>query len=373
MYRRVIAPLVACTLLAFLAYLVYQLAQPFLAAIGVGVVLTVITFPLYERLRRKLGGRDGAAAALMILLVVLLLVAPAVGLIGALGQQAADVYRWGEKAASQDNPVQSIIERLAAYRNHPVLGRGVEWILPQIEAFAADAKRTVPEAMKKVIGTVTGMLTSVLANVLQFFLNLILALAATGIFYVRGESLLDEVAALVPLPRERSRELFSRLGMVTKAVVKGVGLTCMAQGALAGLGFWVAGIPSALLFGVVMAFTGLIPVVGTAIVWVPAVLYLMFTGQASWGVGLLLWCVLVVGNIDNVLRPLLIGGKAGMPLPLLLVGILGGLFAYGLKGLIIGPLTLTVLLFVLEEYHREVPDAEEPLPPVAPGPPPAQG
>jgi predicted PurR-regulated permease PerM len=161
--------------------------------------------------------------------------------------------------------------------------------------------------------------------------------------------------------------------MVTKAVVKGVGLTCMAQGVLAGLGFWIAGIPSALLFGVVMAFTGLIPVVGTAIVWVPAVLYLMFTGKASWGVGLLLWCVLVVGNIDNVLRPLLIGGKAGMPLPLLLVGILGGLFAYGLKGLIIGPLTLTVLLFVLEEYHREVPDAEEPLPPVAPGPPPAQG
>ena len=372
MYRRVISPFVACTLLAFLAYLAYQLAQPFLAAIGVGVVLTVITFPLYERLRRKLGGRDGAAAALMVLLVLLLLVAPAVGLIGALGQQATDVYRWGEKAASQENPVQRTMERLEAYRNHPYLGRGIEWILPQLEAFAADATHTVPEAMKKVIGIVTGMLTSVLANVLSFFLNLILALAAMGIFYARGESLLGEVAALVPLPRERSQELFSRLGMVTKAVVKGVGLTCLAQGALGGLGFWIAGIPSALLFGVVMAFTGLIPVVGTAIVWVPGVLYLIFTGQTAWGVGLLLWCALVVGNIDNVLRPLLIGGKAGLPLPLLLVGILGGLFAYGLKGLIIGPLILTVLLFVLEEYHREFPDAEEPLPSAAPGPPPEQ-
>ena len=86
MYRKVIAPLIACTLLAFLAYLVYQLARPFLAAIGVGVVLTVITFPLYERLRRKLGGREGAAAALMVLLIIFLLVAPVVGLIGALGQ-----------------------------------------------------------------------------------------------------------------------------------------------------------------------------------------------------------------------------------------------------------------------------------------------
>jgi len=373
MYRRVIGPLIACTLLAFLAYLVYQLAQPFLAAIGVGVVLTVVTSPLYERLRRKLGGRDGAAAALMVLLVLLLLVAPAVGLIGALGQQATDVFRGLEKAASRDNPVQPLLEKLDAYRGRPLLGPVVEWVHPQLKAFAADAKRTVPEAMKKIIGTVTGMLTSLLANVLTFLFNLILALAAMGIFYARGESLLVEVTALVPLPRGRTRELLARLGQVTKAVVKGVGLTCLAQGALGGLGFWTAGVPSPLLFGVVMAFTALIPVVGTAIVWLPGVLYLFLTDQTTWGVGLLLWCALVVGNIDNVLRPLLIGDKAGMPLPLLIVGILGGLFAYGLMGLIIGPLILTVLLFVLEEYHREVPDEEELLPPAAPGPPPAQG
>jgi len=373
MYRRVIAPFVACALLALLAYLVYQLARPFLAAIGVGVVLTVITFPLYERLRRKLAGRDGAAATLMVLLVLLLLVIPAVGLIGALGQQATDVYGWIEKTAGQGNPAQQMLGKLDAYRGQGLLGRLVEWIRPQIAAFAADAEHTVPAAMKKVIGTVTGMLTSILANALAFLVNLILALMAMGIFYVQGEHLLGEVAALVPLPPDRSRELFSRLGTVTKAVVKGVGLTCVAQGALGGLGFLVVGLPSPLLFGTVMAFTGLIPVVGTAIVWVPAVLYLVFTGQTAWAVGLLLWCALVVGNADNVLRPLLIGGKAGMPLPLLIVGILGGLFAYGLMGLILGPLILTVLLFVLAESHRAVADAEEPLPPAAPGPPATQG
>ncbi len=362
MYRRVIGPVVACALLAFLAYLVYQLARPFLAAIGFGAVLTVITFPLYARLKRRLGGREGAAAALMVLLILLLLVIPALGLIGALGQQATDVYRLLEKAAGQDNPAQRIVDRLDAYRGQGVLGRMVDWVRPQVAAFAADARHTVPAAMKKGIGAVTGMLTSILANVVTFLLNLILALAAMGIFYTRGEHLLGEVAALVPLPRERSRELISRLGEVTKAVVKGIGLTCLAQGALGGLGFWVAGVPSPLLFGVVMTFTALIPVVGTAIVWLPGVLYLIFTGQTAWGVGLLVWSALVVGNIDNVLRPLLIGGKAGMPMPLLIVGILGGLFSYGLMGLVIGPLVLTVLLFVLEEYHRAVPDAEEPLP-----------
>ena len=373
MYRKVIAPAIACTLLAFLAYLVYRLAQPFLSAIGLGAVLTVITFPLYERLRRRLGGREGAAATLMVLLVLILLVVPVLGLLGALSQQATDVYHWVGKAAAKDNPVQPILDKLEAYRDHPVLGRLVEWARPQLESFAAGAKQTVPEGMKKVIGAVTGMLTSFLANALQAFLNLVLALAALGIFYARGESLLGEVAALVPLPRDRIRELLARLGEVTKAVVKGVGLTCLVQGALGGLGFWVAGLPSPLLFGTVMAFTALIPVVGTAIVWLPGVLYLFFTGQTTWGVGMLLWNALVVGQADNVLRPLLIGGKAGMPLPLLIVGILGGLFSFGLMGLVVGPLVLTVLLFVLEEYRRAVPDAEESPPPAAPGTPPAPG
>jgi len=367
MYRKVIAPLLACTLLVFLVYLVYRLAQPFLAAVGFGAILTVITFPLYERLRQRLGGREGTAATLMVLLVLFLLVVPALGLLGALSQQATEAYHWLGKAAARDNPMQPLLDKLDAYRSHPVLGRLVEWLRPQLEAFAAGAKQTVPEGMKKVIGTVTGMLTSFLANVLTFLLNLILALAALGIFYTRGEPLLREAAALVPLPRERSRELLARLGEVTKAVVKGVGLTCLAQGALGGVGFWVAGLPSPLLFGTVMAFMALIPVVGTAIVWLPGVLYLFFTGQTTWAVGLLLWSALVVGNIDNVLRPLLIGGKAGMPLPLLIVGIIGGLFSFGLLGLVIGPLVLTVLLFVLEEYHRTVPGAEESPPPPAEG------
>ncbi|HEX9191505.1 MAG TPA: AI-2E family transporter [Candidatus Deferrimicrobiaceae bacterium] len=373
MYRNVIAPLIACTLLAFLAYFVYRLAQPFLAAIGLGAVLTVITFPLYERLRRRLGGREGAAAILMVLLVLFLLIVPTLGLLGALGQQATEVYHWFGKTAARNNPVQPLLDKLDSYRGHPILGRIAEWVRPQIESLAADATQTVPEGMKKLIGTITGMLTSFLANALKAFLDLVLALAALGIFYTRGESLLGEVAALVPLPRERSRELFARLGEVTKAVMKGVGLTCLAQGALGGLGFWAAGLPSPLLFGTVMAFTALIPVVGTAIVWLPGVLYLFFTGQTTWGVGLLLWNALVVGQIDNVLRPLLIGGKAGMPLPLLIVGILGGLFSFGLMGLVIGPLVLTVLLFVLEERHRTVPGADEPSPPAAPGLPPAAG
>lgn len=352
MYERVIAPAFACALLVLLAWLVYTVASPFLVAIGWGTILTVVTFPVYDRLRRKLGGRQGLAATLMVLAIVLVLVVPTIGLMGALSRQAADVYPRLEELASRENPLQPVLEKLDAYTDHPLLGGLAKWSRTQITAAAGGFRTTVPEGVKKVIGAVTGMLTAALSNVLSFLLNLFLTLATLGIFYTRGEFLLEEVTSLLPLSGDRSRELMTRLGAVTKAVVKGVGLTCIAQGVLGGLGFWVTGLPSPLLFGTVMAFGSLIPFVGTAVVWLPGALYLLFTGKTFAGIGLILWGALVVGSIDNILRPLLTGGNIGIPMPLLIVGILGGLFAYGLTGLVLGPLVLTVLLFVLEEHRR---------------------
>lgn len=356
MYEKVIAPAVACALLVLLAWLVYTVASPFLVAIGWGTILTVVTFPVYGLLRRKIGGRSGLAATVMVLAIVLVLVVPSFVLMGALSRQAADVYPRLEELASRENPLQPVLEKLDAYKDRPLLGRLAKWSRARLSAAEGDVRSTVPEGMKKVIGAVTGMLTAALSNILSFLLNLVLTLATLGIFYTRGELLVEEVTSLLPLPEDRSRELMARLGTVTKAVVKGVGLTCIAQGVLGGLGFWATGLPSPILFGTVMAFASLIPVVGTAIVWLPGALYLLFTGNTIPGIGLILWGALAVGNIDNVLRPLLIGGNIGIPMPLLIVGILGGLFSFGLMGVVVGPLVFTVLLFVLEE-HRSVKNA----------------
>jgi predicted PurR-regulated permease PerM len=363
MYRKVIAPAVACALLALLAWLVYVVTSPFLVAIGWGATIAVVTFPRYDRLRRRLGGRSGLAGALMVLAIALVLVAPAVGLLTELSRQAADLYPRLEELASGDNPLQPVRERLDSYEGKPVLGSLAGWVktlLPE----PGDTRTVLPEGMKKAIGAVTGMLTAALSNALAFLLNLVLTLVALGIFYVRGEALLESLESLLPFAADRGRELLSRLGVVTKAVVKGVGLTCIAQGALGGLGFWVTGLPSPVLFGTLMAFGSLIPVVGTAIIWLPGALFLLFTGKTVAGVGLILWGAFAVGGIDNILRPLLIGGgDIGIPLPLLIVGILGGLFSFGLSGLLLGPLVLTVLLFVLEEHRRAVSGEEAAQPP----------
>jgi predicted PurR-regulated permease PerM len=359
MYRRVIAPAFACALLALLAWLAYVVLKPFLPAIGWGAAITVVTFPAFAWLRRKLGGRPGLAAGLMVFGIVVVLVAPTVSLMAALSQQAAEVYPKLEALATRENPLQPVQDRLLMYESHPVFGPVAGWIRGAIPS-REEVRTALPEMMKTVIGKVTGMLTAALSNVLAFLINLLLTLAALGIFYVRGEALAEEATSLLPLPADRGRELLSRVGMVTKAVVKGIVLTCIAQGALGGLGFWAAGLPSPLLFGTVMAFGALIPVVGTAIVWLPGALYLLAAGKTVAGVGLALWGALAVGNIDNLLRPLLAGGDIGIPMPLLIVGMLGGIVSFGLSGLVLGPLVLAVLLFVLEERRRAASGAETP-------------
>jgi len=360
-YRKVISPAVAVALLGLLLWLAYVVVKPFLVAIGWAVMITVVTYPIYFRLRRRLGGRAGPAAALMVLGIVVLLVAPTIALISTLGRQAAEVYPKLEELVARGSPMEAVHGKLDTYKDTPVLGTLAGWAKEALPP-PGGLRAALPEGMKKVIATVTGLLTAALSNLLVFLVNLFLTLAALGVFYVRGEALAEEATSLLPLPEDRARVLMNRLGTVTKAVVKGVGLTCIAQGALGGLGFWAAGLPSPLLFGTVMAFGALIPVVGTAIVWLPGALFLLFTGKTVAGVALILWGALAVGNIDNVLRPLLAGGDIGVPMPLLLVGMLGGAISFGLTGLLLGPLVLATLLFLLEERRRACPEAEAPPP-----------
>lgn len=363
MYLKVISPAVAMGLLGLLLWLAYSVLKPFLVAIGWAVMITVVTYPIHVRLHRRLKGRTGLAAALMVLGIVILLVAPTVTLISTLGRQAAEIYPKIEEFVARGNPMEAIHGKLDAYKDTPVLGDLAEWardLLPQ----ASGLRTALPEGLKKVIATVTGLLTAALANFLLFLVNLILTLAALGIFYVRGEALAEEATSLLPLPEDRARALLARLGTVTRAVVKGVMLTCIAQGALGGLGFWVAGLPSPLLFGTLMAVASLVPVIGTWAVWIPGALYLLLTGETVAGIGLALWGAIVVGPTDNVLRPILTGGDTGIPMSLLLVGMIGGAISFGLTGLVLGPLVLAALLFVLEERRRTVPEAgaEEPPP-----------
>lgn len=362
--RGVFRALVAFTLLGFLLYLLYRLMAPFLVGIGWGIILAVTTYPLYRRLRRGLRDRDTLSAAIMVLAVAILLVGPTISFVGLLGKQGVQAYKVLERIGQEEGAVRFLQERLASYETHQVIGPWATKAKTYLLSASADLETTVTPAMKKVISAILGLFTAALTNFFSFLLHLAIMLVTLGILYVKGDFLFGQALSLLPLAEAKKEVLFRRLDQVMKAVIRGILLTWATQGVLGGIGFWATGLPSPAVFGVLTAFSAIIPIVGTTIVWLPGALYLILAGKTVHGVGLLLWGAIAVSRIDGILLPLLIGGQVEIPLPLILVGVVGGVFAFGLMGLVIGPLLLVVTLFFLELYRERVfPPAEAPAEP----------
>ncbi|HBX43220.1 MAG TPA: AI-2E family transporter [Deltaproteobacteria bacterium] len=356
--------LVAFALLAFLFYLLYRLMAPFLVGIGWGIIVAVTTFPLYRRLRTVFRGRETVSAVVMVLAVTILLVGPAVTFVGLLGKQAVQAYNVIERIGQDGGAVRFLQERLSPYESHQVIGPWVAKARVYLASASADLVRTLGPAMERVVPAILGLFTRASTNFFAFLFDLVIMLLSLGVFYVKGEFLLGETLSLLPLKERKKELLFRKLDQVMKAVVHGILLTWAVQGVLGGIGFWATGLPSPVVFGVLTAFSAIIPVVGTTLVWLPGALYLLLAGKTLHGVGLLLWGGIAVSRVDGILLPLLIGGRVEIPLFLILAGVVGGVFAFGLMGLVIGPLLLAVTLFFLELYRdRVLPPPEAPAEP----------
>jgi len=352
--KGVFRALTTFTLVLLLLYLLYRLMSPFLVGIGWAIVLAVTTYPLYRRLRRSLRDRETLSAAVMIMAVTILLVGPTIGFVGLLGKQSIRTYNVLERIGQEGGAVRFLQERLAPYETHQVIGPWVVKGRVYLERTAADLETTVTPAAKKAIAAILGLFTATLSNFLSFLLHLSVMLITLGIFYLKGEFLFGEVRSFLPLTEAKKEALFRRLDLVMKAVIRGIVLTWAVQGVLGGIGFWITGLPSPAVFGVLTAFAAIVPVVGTTLVWGPGAVYLILAGKTVHGVGLLVWGAIVVGRVDTILLPMLIGKKVDIPLSLILVGVVGGVFAFGLMGLVIGPLLLSVTLFFLEVYREKL-------------------
>ena len=203
--------------------------------------------------------------------------------------------------------------------------------------------------------------TQLTAGTATFLLNLFVMLYAMFFFLRDGRRILEKIFYYVPLDHEDEARLLERLTSVTRATIKGTLVIGIIQGALAGIGFWVAGLDGAAFWGTIMAVLSVVPGIGAALIWVPAVIYLFIVGNTLTAFLLLAWCAAVVGTIDNILRPRLVGKDAKMPDLLILIGTLGGLFLFGPIGFIVGPLVCGLFLTVWDIYGSTFKDI---LPPV---------
>jgi len=323
---------------------------PFYGTILWSAIIALLFRPWFSWLLPRLSGSRTWAALLTLLLVLLMVVLPLVLLTAALGGEAAQLY--SRLVSGELDPtryfrgvfvalpdwVASLLDRLGLFNFDLVLKR-LSSALAQGSDFIAT----------KALGI--GQIT--FDFVVSLFITLYLAF-----FLIRdGAGLVRSAKRALPLAPSQQQELLGKFSTVIRATVKGNLLVAAIQGTLGGLAFWFLGVGGALLGGVLMAFLSLLPAIGAGLVWAPVALYFLLSGAVWKGVALIAWGVLVIGLIDNVLRPLLVGKDTRMPDYVVMITTLGGMSVFGINGFVIGPV-IAAMFIAVWHMHGEKPPSD---------------
>ncbi|NQV89922.1 AI-2E family transporter [Candidatus Uhrbacteria bacterium] len=324
---------------AVVLYLSWQIVQPFILVIIIAGVVTIILSPIDRRLK-KIVKHPRLVAAFLAIATFFLVFIPLLIVLFLMGTQASELVRSAATDTSwldQLNPATSpLIQTLPQVVQQEIATIDVGEIGKSIASWAFDN-----------IGNIFSSSTKLILNTFIFFLCLYYLL-------VNRDNLYAEALALSPLDDVTDAKLLKRIVNTVRGVVFGVLLVAMIQGLVAGIGMTIFGVPGSLIWGGITAIAGLVPLLGTSMVLIPAVLYLFFTGSTMSALGLLIWSLLFVSTIDNIIGPHLIGGKAHLNSFLVLISVLGGLAAFGSVGAIAGPSILAALLGLIELYKSGI-------------------
>ncbi len=320
-------------------YLFWKILQPFILVIIVAAVVTVILSPIDKWLKRLIK-RPRISAAILSIATFILVFIPLLIVLFLMVTQASELVKTSFTDTSWIDQLKSSVSPLIQALPVPIQQEITSVDMGQI------GKSVATWAFEN-IGTVFSSSTQLILNTFIFFLCLYYLL-------VNKEHLYKEALLLSPLENGVDEKLVKRVVNTIRSVVFGVLLVAIIQGVVAGIGLTIFGVPGSLIWGALAGVAGLVPLLGTAIVLVPAVLYLFFTGSTMSAIGLLIWSLAFVSTIDNVIGPFLIGGRAHLNSFLVLVSVLGGLAAFGSVGAIAGPTILAALLGLIELYKSGI-------------------
>jgi predicted PurR-regulated permease PerM len=338
----------------FLLYQLYRVLAPFLGPIVWASLLTLLFYPLYQRLLRALRGNANAAALALTLLVTAALVVPTASLSTVVTQESVGLYQ------QLTEWVQSgrLNERVRDLRASPV-GRFAQRL--SREGWEVDWGAIVQRSAD----TVSTHVTAFARNVALFLLDFMIMLFTLFFFFRDGDRMLTALRNLIPMDVAHKDAILQRLYETLSAVMRGMVVTAIVQGILTWMGLALVGVPYAAVLGVAGAFSSLVPLIGAAGVWVPCTVYLAVSGLPVHAIILALYGLLVISTVDNFLRPLLIGGRTRLPTIFLFFGMLGGIEAYGVLGIFLGPVLLSIVLSFIQIYQSQyaTPDPRPMLPP----------
>ena len=323
---------------------------PFYGAVFWGVVMAILFSPVFRRLLESSPGRRNLAALGTLLLFLVIVILPMALITAMLVKEGNGLYmRIQSGELNFGRLFGQIVSAL------PV------WITSLLDRFGlgnlADLQNMISTRLAAGSQAVATQALNIGQNTFDFVVSFFIMLYLMFFLLRDGASLSRLMRDAIPLDAQTKRKLFRKFTTVVRATVKGNVLMALAQGVLGGLAFWFLDIHATVLWAVLMAFLSLLPAVGAALVWVPVAVYFLATGAVWEGVALTLWGVLVIGMVDNVLRPVLVGKDTKMPDYVVLISTLGGIGVFGLNGFVIGPVIAAMFMAVWDIFSNTMDDA----------------
>jgi predicted PurR-regulated permease PerM len=335
-------------LFAVVLYLMYRILQPFLLSLFLAIVMFTLLAPVNDTIASRFGQRRSLAALTVCLGLTLVLVVPLVYLAFAVARQAGGLYD-----TLRDPQTLTNIREWANPETNRLFAR-IQAFLPG-SFDVSDLWARLGEQAQAIAATAFAAMFAVLSGILDFTLNYVIAFVALFFLLRDSDYFIRALRAISPLD-EKGEDLFvNQFRSVTNATVIGALATAAVQGLIGGVIYVSLGIPNALLWGTLSGLLSLVPVVGGAVIWIPLLFYLLVTGSLYKALILLLLQVLVVGSVDNFLRPVLIEGRVKMHSLVVFLSILGGISYFGILGIILGPLVFAIGLTFFEFYLDDSP------------------
>ena len=312
---------------------------PFYAAIMWGVILALLFTPLYRWMLLKVCRQPTLAALCTMVVVILIVIIPATLVMIALAQEASAIYL--RLQSGELNP--------ALYFRH-IFDRLPDWVTAVLDRLGLanfnTLQRRITTAMAQGSQFAATQVFNIGQNTFEFVISMFIALYLAFFLIRDGNTVVRAIGRAIPLAPSHKQQLWEKFATVVRATVKGNLLVAAIQGALGGLAFWYLGVGGALLWAVVMAALSLLPAIGAAMVWLPVALYFLATGAIWQGLSLIAYGVLVIGLVDNLLRPVLVGKDTLMPDYVVMITTVGGMAVFGINGFVLGPLIAAMFLAV---------------------------
>jgi predicted PurR-regulated permease PerM len=337
-YRRAFA----LAVVALLGLLLLRVLAPFAGPLAWGIVLAFLLHPLHVRLSRLCRGRAAVAAGLMTALTFVLIIGP--------------LTAFGSVFIAQSGALAGALERLvtevrAGNVDDLLAAPGPRFLLDWLQAHfgveSAAVRDWLASAGESLLRPLLGLGREALFGALGTVVHFVMMLFLLFFLLRDGEAMLRAALGLVPMPTAARTRLAAHIGAVTRAVAFGTLATALLQGAAVAIAFALARLPSPVVFGALAAVMSVVPIAGTALVWAPAAIWLLSSGHGGAGVFVILWCAVAAAVADNVVRPLLISGRTEVPALAVFIGVLGGLAAFGLIGMVLGPLLISLAIVLI--------------------------